>query len=842
MAKEKRGEPGASDFSRRDFLRGGTAGALTAGLLPSLGTEVEGSSHGKVLGTPLLAAPVEIQPQDYWTLNLSCQVELAVEGPLVARTTVTQPLGYSQVLEAKASFEKGTARWQLVYPLVDEGRFDVQPGTWNGFWNMGEYRFTTELRSGAGVVQTAEGTFDPMSVCLRDAYGPIVGTYPQQFIECSPDRPAYIDSDRMSFTIRTLPLRVAECRAIVDVVRPNQEEPLAGPWAFDLNGTIQRQAFDTSGWPRGEYWIRIRLLRNGQPAGPYVVRKVWKEMLPPETASQEPWRIGSRPQLLAGPLGFSSVQGIRFEVDPLDKRPDAPLVVMDKPWESELLEFNSLRFDQERREYVLEYGVGLRGDVARKQEFARLPSTIAVARSPDGIAWHKPELGLLDMQGSRANNLLPKEQVHVPTGKPGATLPPDHNLERARFRPYDPAQDGPVNLQKVFVTAVKKSFVESCRHASAQAYRVGSWPMERRGDEYLVLTSSALLFLGVGMDLYHTTEAIRMHVEDKSTGILYYFFRPGAPAYAPHDAIYDNMHMTRRCLGVMWTSDGMHWERRLIAVPDDQDPPGAQLYMISLFAEAQESVSGRPALAWEGHRFNVAIDGGQVYLGATWVFDAKAGRIWSEALWTRDLIHWQRFAARRKLIENGQPGSYNYGMVLVREIYHQFGDEWWFPYVAANTVHHDYTGLGKTLTLAQLQTKYPSRAEVPGFTNWEEYWEHCKSTRHLPAVARAPRGRVCYAEAIAERGELTTVPVRLEGRALKLNAAVAEGGSLRVEVLDQAGKPIAGFDRQACLPIVGDALAHKVMWKGDDAGQFEGQTVRLRFLIEKAKLYSFAVE
>ena len=37
-------------------------------------------------------------------------------------------------------------------------------------------------------------------------------------------------------------------------------------------------------------------------------------------------------------------------------------------------------------------------------------------------------------------------------------------------------------------------------------------------------------------------------------------------------------------------------------------------------------------------------------------------------------------------------------------------------------------------------------------------------------------------------------------------------------------------------------LAHKVMWKGDDAGQFEGQTVRLRFLIEKAKLYSFAVE
>ena len=72
MAKEKIGEQPASDLSRRDFLRGGATGALTTGLLTSMGPQAEASSHGKVLGPRGVSVklkingklkPVEVEPR-----------------------------------------------------------------------------------------------------------------------------------------------------------------------------------------------------------------------------------------------------------------------------------------------------------------------------------------------------------------------------------------------------------------------------------------------------------------------------------------------------------------------------------------------------------------------------------------------------------------------------------------------------------------------------------------------------------------------------------------------------------------------------------------------------------
>ena len=150
-----------------------------------------------------------------------------------------------------------------------------------GYWDMGTYQFKVELMDDDQAVDTAEATFDPMSVCQRDYYGPIFSTYPQQFIECSPVRPAYIDTDEMRFTIRTLPERVAKCTVVADVTARNDEKVLAGPWTIELSGDTHEQEFDSASWPRGEYWIRVRLHKDGKPVGPYLIRKVWKETLPP---------------------------------------------------------------------------------------------------------------------------------------------------------------------------------------------------------------------------------------------------------------------------------------------------------------------------------------------------------------------------------------------------------------------------------------------------------------------------------------------------------------------------------------------------------------------------------
>ena len=803
----------------------------------------------------VVASELSIQPAGYWTCQFSYKLDVENPDKLTARTTVRQPQGYAQVLEAEVKVVNGQAHWQLDYPVIDDGRYDVELGNWDGFWIMGAYEFRVELLEGGKVVQRAEGTFDPASLCQRDHYGPIITKYPQQFIECSPERPGYIDTNWMSFTIRTLPDRVAACTAVVDVVARDYEraraidapdasscgekqpERLAGPWTMQLNGNRQRQSFSTKGWPRGEYWIRIRLQKDDRLVGPYLIRKVWKETLPAEPSPVAGRRIGHSPQLLAGPFGFETVRNIRFASDPLQKRPGV-MATMDRPWESELMSVRHITYDKQHRQYRLEYAIG-HGDVARREEFEQLPSRTCVAVSQDSVNWKKPNLGLVEYRGSTDNNLLPPGQEYQSQEIPGAL---SFDVEKATFRFYDPERDGPINMDHVFLTAVKRSFIRNCPHPSAEPFRVGSWPMEKRGDEYLVLTHEAQLFLGVGMDLYHSSESIRCCVEDKSNGRLLYYFRPGAPAYAPHDASYDNMHMIRRVMGVMWTDNGIDWQRRLIAMGDEHDPLSTEIYVLTVFPEAEEALSGRPALALERHKFNKALDGDRVYLGSLYMYDAKSGTQWPEAIWSRDLIHWHRFNERRKMIENGPPESHDYGMVKIRSMYYKFGDEWWFPYSAINKIKQDYIGLGRTKTLEQLKIGYPNYAEMPGFTNWDEYWLRCKAMRYYPAAARCKAGRVCHAEPLTDHGQLTTTPVVLDGERLVINAQTEAGGSVRVELQDEDGQPLADFNGQACDAFQGDSISHGVQWNNAGLDKLRQQPVRIRFLLDRAKLYAYHVE
>ena len=785
-----------------------------------------------------LAQKLTVRPVDFWNVELQCEVPGAAANSLSARVTVIQPQGFSRVIESAVERSDGKAHWKILYPLIDEGRFDVEPGNWSGYWIMGEYQFKVELLDGDKVVQTAETTFDPMSLCPRDNYGPIFTKYPQQFIECAPLRPAYIDSDRMSFSIRTISDRVAACTAIIDVTAPKGDDTLAGPWTIELDGEATTVDFGATGWPRGEYWIRVQLQRDGVSVGPYLIRKVWKEILPPKNSRPAPRRIGQRYQMLTGPAGLAAVDGICFDSDPLKKQPDGPLVTMDKPWETELLYHKTLHFDLSEKEYVLEYELA-GGDQQRESERAQLPATMCRAISKDGLVWTKPSLGLVEYKGSNDNNLVPPGQEFVAPSNNNSAVTLSHDYERATFRPYDAQRDGAVNMPAVFVTSLKESFVNRCPDASSKPYRAGAWPMEKRDNEYLVLTREPILSVGVGMDLYHSTEKITLHVEDKSTGALYYFFRPGAPSYPPHDVPYDNMHMVRRCLGVVWTKDGVNWERHLIAVPDENDVDGTQFYYNTLYVDERQINSARPAMAFEDHWNKSAVSDLQCAVGAFTVFEAKGNQLWPELVAIDDLLHWRRFDSRRKLIANGPQYSYDYGLIKIATRYHEFGNEWWFPYQAINTLHQDYIGLAKVNSVQQLMQKYPNYAEMPGFVDWDQYWQRCKSMRYYTGIARCESGRICHAEATDGEGSLQTVPFLLEGGTLLVNAVVPSTGSLRVEVLDESGTTVAGFEQESCHPIEGDSHEIEAAWGVGRLKSLQGKVVSLRFLVNGSKLYGY---
>jgi hypothetical protein len=88
-------------------------------------------------------------------------------------------------------------------------------------------------------------------------------------------------------------------------------------------------------------------------------------------------------------------------------------------------------------------------------------------------------------------------------------------------------------------------------------------------------------------------------------------------------------------------------------------------------------------------------------------------------------------------------------------------------------------------------------------------------------------------------GELLTKPLRFSGSRLELNFSTSAAGVVRVELLDPAGHPLTGFSMADCEPLYGDELARIVKWKGgSNLAALAGQTLRLRFALEDADLFS----
>ena len=91
----------------------------------------------------------------------------------------------------------------------------------------------------------------------------------------------------------------------------------------------------------------------------------------------------------------------------------------------------------------------------------------------------------------------------------------------------------------------------------------------------------------------------------------------------------------------------------------------------------------------------------------------------------------------------------------------------------------------------------------------------------------------------ASEGTLTTKTLVFIGDEIEVNADAA-GGSIWVEALDPDGNFIEGFAMQDCPPITTDSVRHVLEWNGNTNCQLiQARPIKLRFHLNKAKLYSF---
>ena len=272
---------------------------------------------------------------------------------------------------------------------------------------------------------------------------------------------------------------------------------------------------------------------------------------------------------------------------------------------------------------------------------------------------------------------------------------------------------------------------------------------------------------------------------------------------------YDSIHQRYLCFGKRYTDRGrsrfqsesedfVHWsEPRLILETNDQDDQPCDFY-------------NNTGFAW-----------GEMLLGWLQVFykheDPFKHRLVLELIYSRDGLTWKRMPGRDVVLDVGPDGSWdrtNQSPAIGSPIV--VGNQMYMYYGGGTRYHGPYKGvdLGEARGRIGLGT-----LRRDGFVSMDA----------------TPSG-----------GALTTKPLLLETESAKdvavhlyLNVK-SDYGHCRVELLDEAGQPIAGFTKEDADDLVVDDVRTVATWRGEsDIRELVKRPLRLRFHLQNARLYSF---
>lgn len=261
----------------------------------------------------------------------------------------------------------------------------------------------------------------------------------------------------------------------------------------------------------------------------------------------------------------------------------------------------------------------------------------------------------------------------------------------------------------------------------------------------------------------------------------------------------------RRLVALATSRDLKTWSpSRLVLTPDEKDDawctfPGqrTEFYDMSAFSYGDQFL-GLVAV----FRLTRQLERGKTAPHQS----SHDGPIHAELVYSRDGREWHRLDERTPIIPNG-PAEFDAGCILgmintpvVRS------DEVWVYYTAITTTH------GGAM---------PAKRITIGRAGWR-------------------RDGFVSLDAGAEGGVVETVPLRMAGNRLIVNADAAKG-SLVVTVLDASGTPLPGYTGADAIEIRGDSVRHAVRWKQTDTLPVD-RPIRLGFHLRQCRLYSYAVD
>ena len=668
---------------------------------------------------------------------------------------------------------------------------------------------------------------------------------PQEWIWADLDRLLYIDDAQANLDLRLFPgAPVEKIRAVVDLVEPTTGLSVSDPEEVSLTQQNTRVTFSLVDLLPGVYRARVRFRRLERLSPDGIVRtlQLFRNGPPPQVKGSA--RIGDGPQLLVDDYLVAETRGLRRIFHPARKVTSEPILLPDRPYEGHavLLE-NSAHYNPAEQRYELMYG-NINYDEIRYR---------MLAVSKDLLTWEKPELGKVEFNGSRANNIL----ARVDVTKPGDLFPVFAGV-------WDYAGRGNPDLRRARLWLFGHQQT-SDRWALRRGYYLVIW--DKDGKSY-VTTATPLLGLGQGgtetMTVSGDTSAALGY--DERTGEFVAYTSPGPPNRGRGSIRYDNSTKART-LARHATRDGINWDVRYLWVPGVDDP--------------------------NIHNYGFRVRRlGDLYLGFFPRYNVRTQHM-DLVLWvSRDGIHWEQPGGEQAWLGNGPPGSFDWGVVYMPAGWHQQGDRTLIFYQGANYLHFHawlreklsglYGGMsGKQaeglLTgegfverdyLAPPSTKGHAWSLMPSGWSWRHgvsgtpqearsrFWAELTANtgetpetfiargadfKIFPGLAEFRTNGFVSRRADRDVGVLTTHPLLFQGRYLTVNAQVSKG-ELGVEVLGPDGSPLKGYTRDECMLASFDGTFQLVHWKNHkDLAELAGRPLRLRFYVRQGDLYGFQI-
>ena len=465
-------------------------------------------------------------------------------------------------------------------------------------------------------------------------------------------------------------------------------------------------------------------------------------------------------------------QGVRLRVQEADK--SEPFLRRERPWEEQDLSSMVVLLDGGR--YRMWYVGVAPGDP--------LVRSICYAESEDGFEWHRPELGLCEFQGDRANNILYDasqfgfQSVFVDPSAPAAERYKaiDSNVNYYRDGALvSSAQQNRTEIGEIRKAMELEGYAPDQIDAKAEIRHVVRGAVSPDGLSWTLLEEP---LLDVGKTLLDTQN---IAAYDEDTGQYLAFLRGNVER--------------RRSLRRTGGSEFGHWDdTRIVLTSDPQDPPHVDFYNSSY---CRCPSSGR-------HLMFVSI------------FDRPAATLDIHLATSRDGWNWSR--PERRPIVDLQTSTGQYSALYASPNLVPLGDQWGIGCLGVDRLH-DWAEYGNP------------EAEPDG----EYCWALWKPERLV--ALEAPL-----------EGQFTTIERICHGDRLLLNFDTEPGGWIKVALVEPPGTPPApvpelpGFEMDNCDVLDGDHLCQAVSWKGnEDLSALAGRQVSVRIRMAKARLYSLTI-